>query len=118
TFRRWLLRANPALTHLFVEAVGERILDDPEALRELDRFAGDGAFQAKAAAIKRANKVVLATLIRERLGLDVDPEAMFDVHIKRIHEYKRQLLNLVETVALYRAIKADPSRDWTPRVKI
>ncbi len=118
TFRRWLLRANPELTRLFVEAVGEKVLDDPEALRELDRFAGDGSFQAKAAAIKRANKVALAALIRERLGFDVEPDAMFDVHIKRIHEYKRQLLNLIETVALYRAIKADPSRDWTPRVKI
>jgi starch phosphorylase len=68
--------------------------------------------------VKRANKAALSRLIRERLGLAVDPQALFDVQIKRIHEYKRQLLNLLETVALYQAIRADPDADWTPRVKI
>jgi glycogen phosphorylase len=68
--------------------------------------------------VKRANKEALAALIRQQLDLRVDPAAMFDVQIKRIHEYKRQLLNILETVALYDAIRAQPTRDWVPRVKI
>jgi len=68
--------------------------------------------------VKRANKIALARVIRDRLGLTVDTTALFDVHIKRIHEYKRQLLNLVETIALWQAMRAEPARDWVPRVKI
>ena len=70
------------------------------------------------AAIKRGNKEALAKRIHELAGVDVDPAAMFDVQIKRIHEYKRQLLNILETIALYQAIRLEPDRDWTPRVKI
>ena len=70
------------------------------------------------AAVKRANKERLAELIRERLGIAVDPAALFDVQIKRIHEYKRQLLNILETIALYNQIRAHPEQDWVPRVKI
>jgi len=68
--------------------------------------------------VKRANKIGLARLIRDRLGIVVDTSALFDVHIKRIHEYKRQLLNLIETVALWQAMRAEPARAWVPRVKI
>jgi starch phosphorylase len=68
--------------------------------------------------VRRANKVALARLVAERLGVGIDPDAMFDVQIKRIHEYKRQLLNLFETVALYNAIRAQPTHGWAPRVKI
>src|SRR6202043_932609 len=68
--------------------------------------------------VKRVNKLPLGRLINDQLGLLVDPEAIFDVQIKRIHEYKRQLLNLLETVALYNAMRADPTREWVPRVKI
>jgi starch phosphorylase len=68
--------------------------------------------------VRRQNKLALASLMQERVGVKVDPSAMFDVQIKRIHEYKRQLLNILETVALYEAMRADPARDWTPRVKI
>jgi len=68
--------------------------------------------------VKRSNKIALARVIRDRLGLVVDTTALFDVHIKRIHEYKRQLLNLIETVALWQAMRAEPGRDWVPRVKI
>ena len=70
------------------------------------------------AAVKHANKRALARLVRDRLGLRLDPAALFDVQIKRIHEYKRQLLNLLETIARYQAIRAEPTRDWVPRVKI
>ena len=71
-----------------------------------------------AAAARRANKERLARLIRRELGVICDPSALFDVHIKRIHEYKRQLLNILETIALYQAIRAEPTRDWVPRVKM
>jgi starch phosphorylase len=118
TFRRWLYQANPGLTALLVETVGPEILDDEAQLAKLATFADDAAFQDRFAAIKRDNKQALARLIRERLGVRVDPSAMFDVQIKRIHEYKRQLLNVLETIALYNAIRAQPMRDWTPRVKI
>jgi starch phosphorylase len=118
TFRRWLQQANPGLTRLLVETLGERVLDDPEALRGLERFADDPAFQRRFAAQRRLKKEALAGLIRERLGVVVDPGALFDTQIKRIHEYKRQLLNVLETIALYQAIRLDPGADWAPRVKI
>ncbi|MDF3061345.1 MAG: glycogen phosphorylase [Microvirga sp.] len=118
TFRRWLHEANPPLRSLLVEAGGERVLDDADALYAIEPLAGDGAFRKRFAAQRRANKERLAGVIAERAGTAVDPEALFDVQIKRIHEYKRQLLNLLETVALYEAIKAEPHLDWQPRVKI
>lgn len=117
TPRRWLMQSNPGLTALVREAIGDRFLDDIEALRELDPFADDAAFREKFAGVKRANKERLAALVQDRLGLRVDPSAMFDVQIKRIHEYKRQLLNIIEAVALYDQIRSHPERDWTPRVK-
>jgi starch phosphorylase len=118
TFRRWLFEANPGLTALLVDAAGEQVLDDTVALETIAPFADDAAFRDHFAAIRRANKVALAALIAERLHIKVDPDALFDVQIKRIHEYKRQLLNILETIALYNAIRAQPARNWAPRVKI
>ena len=118
TFRRWLYEANPGLTRLLVEVAGERVLDDPGALAALEPLAGDGAFQDRVAAVKRDNKLALAKVIGNRLNVAVDPDALFDVQIKRIHEYKRQHLNILETIALYNAIRAEPWRNWVPRVKI
>ena len=118
TPRRWLLEANPQLTALLNEAVGANVMDDAELLVKAKPFATDAAFQQRFAAIKRHNKEELANLISARMGLKVDPAAMFDVQVKRIHEYKRQLLNILETIALYNAIRAHPERPWAPRVKI
>ncbi|HJE29341.1 MAG TPA: glycogen/starch/alpha-glucan phosphorylase [Pseudomonas nitrititolerans] len=119
TFRRWLYQANPSLTRLLVEHVGEDLLDAPETrLRKLEPFAEQAEFRRRFAEQRLANKELLAGLIQERVGIRVDPHALFDVHVKRIHEYKRQLLNLLHTVALYQAIRADPGGDWVPRVKI
>lgn len=117
TPRRWLIQCNPGLTGLAREAIGDGFLDDIEAIRELDAFAGDAAFREKFAAVKRANKERLANLVAERLGIKVDPSALFDIQIKRIHEYKRQLLNIIEAVALYDQIRSHPEREWMPRVK-
>ena len=118
TFRRWLLQANPDLTRILREVCGDAVLDDPTQMVRLADHAEDRGLQERVAAAKRANKLALARVIVERLDLYVDPAALFDVQIKRIHEYKRQLLNILETVALYHAIKADPTRNWIPRVKI
>jgi starch phosphorylase len=118
TFRRWLHQCNPGLTSLLQEACGGAVLDEPERLRMLERLSDDRAFQQQFQAIKRANKAALAQTIADRLGIAVDPSAMFDIQIKRIHEYKRQLLNAIETVALYQAILANPEGNWTPRIKI
>lgn len=118
TPRRWLLEANPQLTALLNEAVGANVMDNAEVLVKAKPFATDASFQQRFAAIKRHNKDELANLIAARMGLKVDPAAMFDVHVKRIHEYKRQLLNILETIALYSAIRAHPDRPWAPRVKV
>ncbi len=119
TFRRWLLRGQSrAHSTCCVETAGERVLDDPEALSAIEAVADDPTFQDRFAAIKRANKERSPTSSRLASTSPVDPDALFDVQIKRIHEYKRQHLNLLETIALYNAIRAEPWRDWVPRVKI
>jgi glycogen phosphorylase len=118
TPRRWLHQVNPGLTRLLRDSIGDRLLDDIDALSELERFAGDMAFQEQFARVKHANKERLARLIAQKMSIAVDPAALFDVQVKRIHEYKRQLLNVLETIALYNSIRAHPDRDWVPRVKI
>ena len=118
TVRRWLYRANPGLTRLVTDTIGRRVLTDATALSDLAAHAEDRAFQQEFAAQRRQAKVALAQVIQERTGILVDPSALFDVHIKRMHEYKRQLLNVLQAVALYDAIRAQPTRDWVPRVKI
>jgi glycogen phosphorylase len=118
TPRRWLMQCNPDLTNLIQEAIGPDFLDDAAKLTALDAFADDASFQEKFAAVKRANKVRLASLVAGRMGIRLDPDAMFDIQIKRIHEYKRQLLNIIETVSLFDQIRSHPERDWVPRVKL
>ena len=102
TPRRWLKECNPGLVGLVREAIGEGFLDDAQKLTALAPFAQDSAFRDKFAAVKRANKVALAAHVKELLGLGLDPDALFDVQIKRIHEYKRQLLNIIENRELVR----------------
>ena len=118
TPRRWLQQCNPRLTALLKEAIGDAFLDDTEQLAAVNVLAGDAAFGERLAAVKRANKLALSAHIEDVMGIRLDPDALFDVQIKRIHEYKRQLLNLIETVALYDQIRSHPGGDWVPRVKI
>lgn len=119
TFRRWLFQINPLLTHLLVDALGPEVLESPETtLEKLQPQAEQAAFRDEYALCRRRNKEALAQLVQRQSGLLLDTEAIFDVQIKRIHEYKRQLLNLLHTVALYQAIRNDPTTDWVPRVKI
>ncbi len=117
TTRRWLMQCNARLTALLRETIGSDFMDDAEALKALDSFADNTEFQQRFAAVKRDNKDRLANLVAQRMGIRVDPAAIFDIQIKRIHEYKRQLLNIIEAVALYDQIRSHPERDWVPRVK-
>ena len=118
TFRRWLIECNPDLTEIIGSTLGERALDDYHALKGLAAHVDDASLQERVAQARRNRKVTLARAIADQLSLRVDPDAMFDVQVKRIHEYKRQLLNLLETVARYNAIRANPTIDFAPRVKI
>jgi starch phosphorylase len=118
TPRRWLMQCNPGLFNLIREAIGDAFMDDADQLKALDAFADKKDFQERFAAIKRENKNRLANLVGSRMGVRIDPAAMFDIQIKRIHEYKRQLLNIIEAVALYDQIRSHPELDWVPRVKL
>ena len=118
TPRRWLMQCNPGLTRLITERIGPAFLDDIDKLKGLDAHADDPTFQEQFAKVKTANKVRLAKLIKDRLNVTVSEDALFDVQIKRIHEYKRQLLNIIQAVAAYDEIRAHPERDWVPRVKV
>jgi starch phosphorylase len=118
TARRWLRQCNPALAALITETIGDAWVGDLEQLAALAPYADDAGFRERFAAVKRANKARLATVVAQRTGIAIDPDAMFDVHVKRIHEYKRQLLNILEAIALWQAIRAEPGRDWPARVKV
>ncbi|MGF1474674.1 MAG: glycogen/starch/alpha-glucan phosphorylase [Geminicoccaceae bacterium] len=118
TPRRWLRQCNPELSQLLIETIGDAWVGDLEKIEALEAHADDASFQERFARAKRVNKEKLAAAIADRLELKVDPQAIFDAQIKRIHEYKRQLLNIIEAVALHNAIRAQPHLDWQPRVKI
>jgi len=118
TPRRWLFESNPELTRLVVDTIGPRVLDDFDALAQFASSAEDTAVHERFAALRRKSKIRLATTIADLLGFGVNPDAMFDVQIKRMHEYKRQLLNVLETIAHYHELCDSPQRDRVPRVKI
>jgi glycogen phosphorylase len=116
TPRRWLRACNPRLSALITQKIGDRWVRDLDQLRKLERWADDPAFQDEFLAIKRENKLVLATQIERECGVVVSPDALFDVQIKRLHEYKRQHLNLLHVLALYRRLLQQPGLDIVPRV--
>ena len=118
TPRRWLKMSNRPLSTLITDSIGEGWEDDLDRLKGLEPLVDDSAFRAKFDAAKRANKVALEGWIEQECGVKVSPDALFDVQVKRIHEYKRQLLNILQTVAHYQRIKANPKAAWVPRVKI
>lgn len=117
TPRRWLRMANPGLSRLITDTIGGGWEAHLDRLDELTPYAEDAAFREKFMAEKRKNKVRVSNWISESMGIDIDPDAMFDVQVKRMHEYKRQLLNLFETVARWHEIKKNPEGDFVPRVK-
>jgi len=119
TPRRWVALSNPAQAQLISTTLGgEDWIRDLARLRKLEPYAKDPAFQDQWAAIKLANKTRLAAVIRERTGVVVDPQSMFDVQVKRIHEYKRQHLNILHVIAQYHRLRSDPHFDPQPRTFI
>ncbi len=118
TPRRWLHSCNPRLSSLITSTIGDGWVGDLEQLEKLEPHVDDAGWLSDYAAVKQANKTDLSNYIKSEHGISVDPSKMFDVQIKRIHEYKRQHLNILETIALWQEIKANPKADWTPRVKI
>ncbi len=115
TQRRWLASANPALAQLITDTIGDRWITKLDDLRGLASHADDAAFRDRWHAVKRANKVKLAELVKRDCNVAFDPDAMFDVQVKRIHEYKRQLLNVLHVIHLYARLKAGHAGEWTPR---
>jgi starch phosphorylase len=118
TPRRWLYNCNEELSNLITDVIGDGWIGDLEQISGLRDYADDSAFAERFAQAKRTNKERLAAGIRHLTGMRVDPRALFDVQIKRIHEYKRQLLNALQIVARYQAILDNPDADWLPVVKI
>jgi starch phosphorylase len=118
TPRRWLKMSNRPLSGLITDTIGSGWEDDLDRLKELEPHAEDKGFLAKFDAAKRTNKVALGAWIAQECGVQVNPDALFDVQVKRIHEYKRQLLNILQTVAHWDRIKQNPKGAWVPRVKI
>jgi starch phosphorylase len=118
TPRRWIVLANPRLADFITEAIGDGWVRNLHELRRLEPLIEDGDFRAQWRDIKRSNKAALATIIRESTGVHVNPDAMFDVQVKRIHEYKRQHLNILHVVALYHRLKTEPNLEFQPRVFI
>ncbi|MBI5429345.1 MAG: glycogen/starch/alpha-glucan phosphorylase [Nitrosomonadales bacterium] len=118
TPRRWLNQSNPGLAALITENIGKGWLTDLDQLQKLRDYAGDAGFQKKFRAVKQANKERLAGMIRKQLGIAVDPDSLFDIQIKRIHEYKRQLLNVLHVITLYNRIRSGAYPDVVPRTVI
>jgi glycogen phosphorylase len=116
TPRRWLLKSNPRLAALINGKIGSGWARDLDELRGLEKYADDAVFQEEFMGIKRENKVDLASVIMAECGVSVSPDALFDVQIKRLHEYKRQHLNLLHIMALYRRMLQNPELDIVPRV--
>lgn len=116
--RRWLLGCNPGRATLNADAIGPGSNEDAAKLKAPKTFANDASFRERFATVRRCNKVGLSNDLRESMGIALDPDALFDVQVKGIHEYKRQLLNIIETVALYDRIRSDPEGQWVPRVKL
>ena len=118
TPRRWMLQANPELARMITEVIGPGWETDVDELRRLVPLADDAAFRRRFRDVKRANKERLAAIIQRENGITVDVDSMFDVQVKRLHEYKRQLLNVLHIVAQYLRMKADPSYAPVPRTYI
>mgnify|MGYP000203295225 CR=1 FL=1 len=118
TPRRWLNQANPDLAHLISSRIGNGWVRNLDELKRLAPLAEDADFRRQFAEVKRANKTRLARMIAQRLNIEVHPDSLFDVQVKRIHEYKRQLLNVLHVVTLYNRIRANPAGDHLSRTVI
>ena len=116
--RRWLLQANPLLAKLITSALGDDWIRDPIRLKGLLQLKKDASFKQRLFEIKQINKEALAKHIKEKYHISVDPTSLFDVQVKRIHGYKRQLLNLLHIMYLYEELRNNPNQDRIPRTYI
>lgn len=118
TPRRWLALANPPLSEVLDENIGRTWRTDLSQLSELEQHCDFPLVNQAVRRAKLENKKRLATLIAQQLNVVVNPKSLFDVQIRRIHEYKRQLMNVLHVITRYNRIKADPDAEWVPRVNI
>ena len=118
TPRRWVLQANPALSSLITDTIGPDWITDLDQLKKLIPHADNPEFREKWRQVKLGNKARLVKYIKRKVNTDVNPDTLFDVHVKRIHEYKRQLLNIFHVITLYNRIKKDPAKEIVPRTVI
>jgi starch phosphorylase len=118
TQRRWLAVANPSLSRTITKRIGRTWVRDLNDLRHMEDYLEDSAFRTDWARSKRDNKELLAKIIKQSIGTLVSPDSMFDIQVKRIHEYKRQHLNLLHILYLYLQMRADPKAGWVPRTVI
>lgn len=116
--RRFLMQANPRLADLISSTIGTEWIKKPQELLKLNEFAADASFQEKFQAVRRKRKLILSESIRKKHGIYIDPESIFDVHMKRIHAYKRQLLNILHIMDLYNRLQEDPNLPVLPRTFI
>ncbi|KAA8607340.1 maltodextrin phosphorylase [Salipiger aestuarii] len=118
TPRRWLLACNPALAGLITDSIGDGWIDDLEQLQKLEPFIEDSGWIDRYWNVKKSNKIELSNWMGQTYGLHTDPEMLFDIQIKRMHEYKRQHLNIIEAIAHWQEIRENPDAGWTPRLKL
>lgn len=115
THRRWLLKANPKLTEVIKETIGDKWLRNPVELNQLTKYKSDRGLQEKVYEVKKSNKIIFANEIKEQYGINIDPNSIFDVQVKRLHAYKRQLLNVFHIMDLYNRLLENPNLDIVPR---
>lgn len=118
THRRWLIKANPELTKLISEGIGDQWVHEPEQLIQLSQFKDDSSFLQKLAEVKQKNKIRLAKRIEQQTGGVIDTSSIYDIQVKRLHAYKRQLLNILHVMYLYNRLKEDSSFEMYPRTFI
>ncbi len=118
TQRRWLGHANPELASLITEKIGDGFYTNLSELEKLVLLADDKDFQKKFMAIKKANKVALSDYFKATMGIEINPDSIYDIQVKRLHEYKRQLLNILHVMSLYNKLKVNPGMDMVPRTFI
>ena len=118
TQRRWLLHSNPKLAKLITEKIGDGWITDLSQLKELKKFTDDEDFLERLMEVKKENKIALAKYIKQTKGIEINPDSIFDIQVKRLHEYKRQLLNILHIIYLYNCLKVNPGLDITPRTYI
>lgn len=117
-FRRWICQADPKLTEYITELIGDKFITQSNELEKLRKFKDDKKVLNKLIEIKRENKVRFAKMVKKRNGIDIDPDSIFDVQVKRLHEYKRQQLNVLNIIAKYQMLKANPNADYYPKTYI